>query len=172
MSSTLPFQYERGVIDGYVTITPKDREYGIQKIHVPEDFWPEGRYLLAKIWGKKNPKIHSDGTFQEVGGVTTFHFSPCTVNAGRVMSVLKTLTSPVYAASRSIKCLVEWPEMQGWKASNQNGGGFGSDSPLEKHSPVKYMLETMGKEINYVPFGDGPMVLGESAELDYLANAS
>lgn len=168
--SDLPFEYDRNVVEGYVTITCQDREYGIQRIHVPNDFWPEGKYLLTRLWGQKNPKIFSDGTFQEIGGIVTFHFAPCTVNSGKLMNVVKTLLNPVYAASRSIKCLVEWPEMAEWKRTHQDRS---SSSPLENHSPVSYLLEAVKKkEINYVPFGDGQMVIGESAELDYLANAS
>lgn len=172
--SDLPFEYDRNVVEGYVTVTCPDREYGIKRIHVPNDFWPEGKYLLTRLWGQKNPKIFTDGTFQEIGGIVTFHFAPCTVNAGKIMNIVKTLVNPVYSASRSIKCLVDWPEMSQWKKSNAaNSQNRGGDSPLDVISPVNFMIGAIQRgELEAIPFGDGNMITNDSAELDYLAHCS
>lgn len=174
MSIKLPFEYDAKSVDGYVVVPCPDRDYGVLRVFVPTDFWPEGRFLLARIWGKKNPGLHSDGTFTEIAGVQAFNLSPLTVNTGGIISVLRTITAPVYAASRSIKCLVEWPEMSEWKRKYQTGAGPGGNkSPLEEESPIRYVLDVIqSKEIKLIPFGNGRMVPHSSAELDYLANAS
>jgi len=169
---TLPFRFEKGVHEGHVSVFCEDRAYGIKEILVPQDFWSEGKFLLRRVWGSANPIVHSAGFFQDFNEVTTFHFSPATANVSRLTRILRGITNPVFIGSRSIKCLVIWPEMNEWRAKNQESAGMSDLSPLDNDSPVRYLLAAMGRrEITAVPFGHGPMVLGHKGELTYLAHA-
>ena len=172
--SDLPFTFSKGEVEGYVIVPCRDRDYGIKRILVPNDFWPEGRFLLSRVWNKPNPAIHTDGSFQEVEGIQLFNFSPKTVNSGPLQLVVKTIFNPVYAASRSIKCLVDWPEMASWKKINAKASSNrGGDSPLDVISPVNFMIAAIQRgELEAIPFGDGNMITNDSAELDYLAHCS
>ena len=173
MSLKVPFTFDVKSVEGHVVIPCPDRDYGIRRILVPDDFWPEGKFILAKVWNVTNPIVYSDGSFHEVRDEgSLFGFSPCTANTTKLHRFLRGITNPVYAASRSIRCWVDWPEMVNWKEKQNNDRSFNNTSPMETDSPVRYLLENMESGvIKAIPFGDGRMIPDDSAELDYLANA-
>lgn len=172
--SSYPFKFEREAVEGYVTVFCQDRdEYGIQRILVPNDFWAEGSFLLTRVWNKVNPVIHSNGYFQDVGEQVVFHLAPATANVNLAVRAIRGIINPVFAASRSIKCMTVWPEMGAWKKAQEGTGNSSSSALEDKKSPISYMMERIRrKEIQVVPFGDGQMVLGNQAELDYLAHCT
>lgn len=169
-----PFKIDREAAEGYVTVFCQDREdYGIQRILVPNDFWSEGSFLLSRVWNKTNPIIHSNGYFQDISEKVVFHLAPATANVNLATRALRGIVNPVFAASRSIKCMVMWPEMAAWKKAQDGTGGSSSSALEDSKSPISYMLGGIKrKELEVIPFGDGQMVLGNQSELDYLAHCT